>query len=94
MECNLINACKWIVPDKTRPNALYNAWFSVQWTSFASAVFPRLCQTAFTFAQPFLISRAIALAVTPQTTEYNNVGYGLIGAYVLVYGGIAVSPIS
>lgn len=51
---------------------------------------PRLCLIGFNFCQPFLINRAVTFsqqAVTPQTT---NIGYGLIGAYVLVFVGIAV----
>jgi hypothetical protein len=53
-------------------------------------IIPRLFQTGFTYAQPFLITAAINLAVTPQTEQFNNNGYGLIGAYILVYTGIAV----
>lgn len=53
-------------------------------------VIPRLFQIGFTYAQPFLVTAAINLAATPQTQPYNNNGYGLIGAYILVYSGIAV----
>jgi hypothetical protein len=51
---------------------------------------PRAALTALVFCQPFLINRAITLsqeAITKQTTQ---TGYGLIGAYFLVYVGIAV----
>jgi ATP-binding cassette subfamily C (CFTR/MRP) protein 1 len=44
-----------------------------------------------TFAQPFLISRAIELASVPSFQPYSNIGYGLIGAYVIAYVGIAIS---
>jgi hypothetical protein len=44
----------------------------------------------FTFAQPFLVSRAIALTTAPPTERNDNFGYGLIGAYAIVYTGIAV----
>ena len=56
-----------------------------------AAAFPRLCLIGFSYAQPFLINRAILFASSPDTLENKNVGYGLIGAYVLVYTGIAVS---
>lgn len=54
-------------------------------------VIPRLFQVGFTFAQPFLVTAAIELAYLPQQLPYNNLGYGLIGAFILVYGGLAVS---
>lgn len=56
-----------------------------------SAAIPKLCYIGFTYAQPFLITQAIALASTPEIQRYDNLGYGLIGAYVIVYTGIAVS---
>lgn len=56
-----------------------------------AAVIPRLCLLGFTFAQPFLVTKAVNLAGAPSTTAYNNIGYGLIGAYVLVYVGIGVT---
>jgi hypothetical protein len=46
--------------------------------------------TGFTFAQPFLASSLISYLGSSDTTS-KNTGYGLIGASVLVYGGIAVS---
>lgn len=46
---------------------------------------------AFNFCQPFLINRAVSYAEQSKTPQTMNIGYGLIGAYVLVYIGIAVS---
>lgn len=57
----------------------------------ASAIVPRLCLTAFTFAQPFLINRVIGYLSEFNSANTKNVGYGLIGAYGLVYIGIGVS---
>lgn len=57
----------------------------------SAAVVPKLFQIGFNYAQPLLIQQAIELAGLPQTREYRNRGFGLIGAYVLVYTGIAVS---
>jgi ATP-binding cassette subfamily C (CFTR/MRP) protein 1 len=54
---------------------------------------PRACLIALTFVQPLMINRAVLLAmvsdnnVTPWSTQ---VGYGLIGAYAMVYIGAAV----
>lgn len=56
-----------------------------------SAVPPRLALIGFNFCQPFLIQRAIHFSEQPVTDTTNNVGYGLIGAYFLVYCGIALT---
>jgi ATP-binding cassette subfamily C (CFTR/MRP) protein 1 len=58
-------------------------------SSLLAGVFPRLCQTGFTYAQPFLISTLINHLDAPEKSS--NVGYALIGAYVLVFLGAAVS---
>jgi hypothetical protein len=52
---------------------------------------PRACLVALNFCQPFLINRAITLSQEAITKHTTQVGYGLIGAYVFVYVGIAVS---
>ena len=57
----------------------------------ASAIVPRLCLTAFTFAQPFLIERVIGYLSEIDNANTQKVGYGLIGAYAIVYAGIGVS---
>jgi hypothetical protein len=51
---------------------------------------PRLSLIAFNFCQPFLINRAVTFSQEPVTSQTTNIGYGLIGAYVLVFVGIAV----
>lgn len=51
---------------------------------------PRACLTAFNFCQPFLIHRAVTYSQQNDTDQTAHIGYGLIGAYVLVYVGIAV----
>ena len=62
----------------------------IKW-SFLSAVPYRLGLTAFTYCQPFLIEKAIELSGAPISKETTQAGYGLIGAYFLVYGGIAIT---
>ena len=52
---------------------------------------PRLGLIAFNFCQPFLVQRAIDLSQQPINNNTTNTGYGLIGAYFLVYTGIAVT---
>ncbi|KAF6834099.1 ABC multidrug transporter [Colletotrichum musicola] len=82
------------VPDKTVPGALFSTWLRVFSRPLCAAVIPKLFQIGFNYAQPFLIQEAILLAALPQTQEYNNRGFGLIGAYVLVYTGIACAKVS
>ncbi|OHE98019.1 ABC transporter [Colletotrichum orchidophilum] len=79
------------VPDKTVPGALCSTWLRAFAGPISVAIVPKLFQIAFNYAQPFLIDEAIRLASQPQQQLYNNRGFGLIGAYVLVYTGIAVS---
>ncbi|KAG7047518.1 ABC transporter [Colletotrichum scovillei] len=79
------------VPDKTVPGALFSTWLRAFAGPLSAAIVPKLFQIAFNYAQPFLIDEAIRLASQPQQQPYNNHGFGLIGAYVIVYTGIAVS---
>lgn len=52
-------------------------------------IVPRVAMGAFQFCQPFLISTL--LNYLQQPTKAANDGYGIIGATMLVYTGIAVS---
>ncbi|GME55520.1 Metal resistance protein YCF1-like protein 2 [Neofusicoccum parvum] len=78
------------VPDKNIPGVLFNTWLGSFSGPIMAAAIPKLFFIGFTYAQPFLITNAIALSSTPSTERYDNIGYGLIGAYVIVYTGIAV----
>ena len=51
-------------------------------------ILPRLVLMAFTYCQPLLVTRFLDYL---QSDDDSNVGRGLIGAYVVVYFGIAVS---
>ncbi|KAI8938151.1 hypothetical protein NX059_005817 [Plenodomus lindquistii] len=52
---------------------------------------PRIALIGFNFCQPFLINRAVTFSQQSTSSQTTNIGYGLIGAYVLVFVGIAVS---
>ncbi|KAK2051609.1 hypothetical protein LY76DRAFT_674197 [Colletotrichum caudatum] len=56
---------------------------------FLAPVIPRLFLTVFTFAQPFLINTTVTF-VSIENPDVNY-GRGIIGAWVLVYLGIALS---
>lgn len=58
---------------------------------FLSAILPRLLLTGFTFAQPFLITATIQYMQSPVTESSRHYGAALVGAFVLVYVGLAVS---
>ena len=58
---------------------------------FLLPVAPRVAQIGFTFCQPFFINTMLSFLSQPNETRQKNVGYGLIGASVVIYTGIAVS---
>jgi ATP-binding cassette, subfamily C (CFTR/MRP), member 1 len=76
------------------PQARHAFLFAVlktfRWQILAG-VFPRLCMTAFNFTQPFLMNTLLNWLGQENTGVKRNDGYGLIGAYALVFLGIAVS---
>ncbi|KUJ11330.1 ABC transporter [Mollisia scopiformis] len=51
----------------------------------------RLALTGFKFCQPFLINTLLDYLQEPKEGSSRNYGYGLIGAAVLIYSGIAIS---
>ncbi|KAM0193807.1 hypothetical protein ACHAPI_007462 [Fusarium lateritium] len=51
-------------------------------------VLPRIAVIGFTFCQPFLIKTILTYLESPSEPKH---GYGLIGATVVVYAGIAIS---
>ena len=57
---------------------------------FLGPVFPRLCLIALTFAQPFLVRRAIDYVSEPESPDTSQRGGGLVAAYIFVYFGLAV----
>lgn len=73
------------------PRSLLMLFFrQLRWRLLA-AVPPRLGLIGFTFCQPFLIECALEFNRQPVDASSTNVGYGLIGAYFLVYVGIAIT---
>jgi len=71
------------------------AWALLQatWLPNAHVVFPTLCNTAFNFCQPFLISSLLSLISQPDDGLSASKGYGLIGATALIYLGRAISSL-
>ncbi|KAK1996035.1 ABC transporter [Colletotrichum falcatum] len=79
----------WDKYDHQSRRSLLRACLRAYLPSFLSPVLPQLCLTVFTFAQPFLINATVGF-VGQQDPDPNH-GRGLIGAWALVYLGIAVS---
>lgn len=79
----------WNTANKTRSYALLWSTLKAARRSFAYCIFPRLCVMGFRYAQPFLLSRAVQF--TSTTDDSDSVGWGLTGAFVLVFLGMAVS---
>jgi ATP-binding cassette, subfamily C (CFTR/MRP), member 1 len=73
--------------DKCHSLLLTIAW-TLRWP-LATTVFPRLCSIGFKFSQPFLI--ATLINYLDSTAQHASVGHGLIGAFALVYSGVAIS---
>lgn len=57
---------------------------------FLAVVPAKVILVALTLLQPSLIQRSIEWFSEPKSENSNNIGYGLIGAYGIVYIGIAV----
>lgn len=70
--------------------SLLEACFQANLVSFLSAIPPRLCKTVFYFMQPLLINTTVSY-VEDDSAEISY-GPALIGAWALVYLGIAVRP--
>ncbi|KAI1033937.1 hypothetical protein LB503_010963 [Fusarium chuoi] len=74
---------------KQAPIKLAKEIFFSHTYEFLAPIFPRLCYLSLTFAQPFLVRRAIDYISKPKTESSGERGDGLIAAYALVYYGIA-----
>jgi hypothetical protein len=60
------------------------------WVKLLLPIPPKLAILAFTFCQPLALTRIIAFL---ENSEDISIGYGLVGAYALVYVGLAVRPL-
>lgn len=72
--------------------------YSLLWTSIRhfkwdllAAVPAKLAWIGLTFAQPFLVERVLDFTNEPENVNSKNIAYGLIGAYAVVYIGLAVT---
>ncbi|KAJ5971441.1 ABC transporter integral membrane type 1 [Penicillium vulpinum] len=73
---------------------LIKATFRAYYRPLLSAIIPRILLAGFTFCQPFLLSATIEWMGSPMTAERQRYGNALVGAYALVYTGIAICTAS
>ncbi|GKZ84939.1 hypothetical protein AnigIFM56816_010499 [Aspergillus niger] len=52
---------------------------------------PRVMLAALNICQPLLLERSLSFSEQPVNKSTDNIGYGLIGAYILVYIGLGVT---
>ncbi|KAK0739438.1 hypothetical protein B0T21DRAFT_142373 [Apiosordaria backusii] len=74
-----------------RKHGLAKAVVKAFTVSFLLPVGPRIALGAFQFCQPFLIETLLGYLEQPIETSPKNIGYGLIGAGLIIYVGMAVS---
>ncbi|KAJ5767038.1 uncharacterized protein N7511_004654 [Penicillium nucicola] len=81
----------WSKVTQKSPNTLQiEALKAAKWPLLAG-IPARACVVAFNFCQPLLLERSLSFFNSPVNKESNNVGYGLIGAYIMVYCGLGIS---
>ncbi|KAJ6131239.1 hypothetical protein N7523_001699 [Penicillium sp. IBT 18751x] len=82
---------RWSKVQNKSPNNLQFECFKATKGPILAAIPARACVVAFNFCQPVLLTRSLTFFDEPVNAATNNVGYGLIGAYVLVYTGLAIA---
>ncbi|KAI0126998.1 ABC transporter [Xylariales sp. AK1849] len=88
---NIVNTwakCKYPYDHRAR-YSLIKACFHAYLFSFLSGIPPRLCKTVFYFTQPLLINTTVSYVADASADM--NFGRALIGAWALVFLGIACS---
>ncbi|KAJ5772369.1 multidrug resistance protein [Penicillium odoratum] len=80
----------WQKTDQKHRRRLIHTFIRALRWDLLTPLFPRLLLIAFTVGQPLCLRRFLEyLEASPEQSA--NVGYGMIGAYFLIYLGIAIS---
>lgn len=72
-----------------KPSLVLTTLWLLKWDILSIAL-PRAAVIAFSVSRPFLISNALRLFRMEDSDATRNLGYGLIGAFTLVFIGSAV----
>ncbi|KAH7152137.1 P-loop containing nucleoside triphosphate hydrolase protein [Dactylonectria estremocensis] len=75
---------------KSKSPSIFLTTFSILRWEILGIMPPRLAIIALSLSQPFLISNALRFLSAPATDAAMNLGYGLIGAFALVFVGSAL----
>ncbi|KAI5246025.1 multidrug resistance-like protein [Aureobasidium subglaciale] len=81
---------EWDRQSKSGPADLKKAIFHMLKWPLLVPILPRLALLALTFCQPLLLRRLLDY-LNNSGTEDKNIGYGIIGAYFVVYIGLATT---
>ncbi|OJJ95656.1 hypothetical protein ASPACDRAFT_1875772 [Aspergillus aculeatus ATCC 16872] len=76
---------------KTGKNALLVCTIQALKMRLLSPILPRICLIALTLTQPLLLVQMVNYIHAPSTPPERDIGYGLLGAYAIVYVGIAMT---
>ena len=79
----------WSTANQGRTYALMITTFSVMRWDILISTIPRLLIIGFKFSQPFLLVRVVTY-VNDRQNQPEDVGWGLVAAYSLVYTGMAL----
>ncbi|KAJ5151991.1 hypothetical protein N7492_010286 [Penicillium capsulatum] len=82
---------RWSKVKAKTSNSLQFETFKATKVPLLAAIPSRACVVAFNFCQPVLLTRSLEFFAEPVNKATTNVGYGMIGAYILVYIGLAVA---
>ncbi|KAL2069425.1 hypothetical protein VTL71DRAFT_14104 [Oculimacula yallundae] len=69
-------------------NTLFWSVMKANWKALIVCVFPRICLIGFRYAQPLLLARTVRFV---DSQDSDSIGWGLTGAFGLVFVGLAVS---
>jgi ATP-binding cassette subfamily C (CFTR/MRP) protein 1 len=78
------------IADKTSKHALVRTLLSSLFVPWLHTIPPKACTIALQYSQTFLLSDAVNYLAKPAALQSKNDAYGLIGAAVLIYFGMAV----
>ncbi|RDW82931.1 cyclic peptide transporter [Coleophoma crateriformis] len=79
----------WARANKTRSHALFWSTLNANRVKLAASMFPRLALIGFRYVQPFLLSQTVDFVGRKE--ESDSIGWGLTGAFLVVFLGIAIA---